>query len=400
MYTWQPMVKRSRNENSESNGGLQGDIEWYAEKAGEEPLLERQEESQSAETIIRGNEAYARLAGQLECDYLLRKHLFPRPPHITTEEMHAFWQQCIDALRLQKKIRMRRATTTGIKNIDKENRLGEMIDLRKLVIDHISRLPKPPTELGDIRNAEKTRSRFVRANMRLVLERAKKYRGRGLSYQDLIQEAHVGLMRAIETFDPTMGYKFCTYAEWWIKHCIEVALRNQRSTIRIPLHQQHLITQFRQREAAALCCESGAQFSDIAKKMIVQEKKSEKGRPMTEKEEKNLKAALAVQGSPTLHSGGGADDSEFGLDEVLIDPHAKDLLSRSNLDDVDPLPYLMALRLREQKVLDLRFGLTNGETCSLRAIARVLRVSKERVRQIQNRALGKLRKSMGADGDE
>jgi RNA polymerase primary sigma factor len=242
----------------------------------------------------------------------------------------------------------------------------------------------PPGRRPDLeqaaRDGQAAYDHLVKANSRLVIAMAKRYRGQGVPFLDLIQEGNVGLMRAADKFDHTRGYKFSTYATWWIRQAITRALANQGRTIRVPVH---LSDRIRKLFAIAQALEQdlGRQPTpaEIAERMGVPEAKV---RQMLRVARRNLSLEKPV---------GEDQDSELGHfieDSLTPDPletASRDLL-KTDLDDL-----LLCLTAREARILRLRYGLDNGRPLTLKEVGRKFQLTRERIRQIEQEALLKLR---------
>lgn len=229
------------------------------------------------------------------------------------------------------------------------------------------------------------RDRMVRANLRLVVNIARSYTGKGLALQDLIEEGNLGLLRAVEGFDPTMNTRFSTYASYWIKQSIKRALVNTAKTIRVPAYMVELLAKWR-RATAILHDELGRPPTqeEIAKVLELPKKKLN-----------IIKKAIRVyQSNPQ------AEQSENGwsLDEMIMDSNTKspdtEMLEADDLTQVKEL--LTKMDPREATVLRMRFGLDEEEPKTLKEIGESLGLTRERVRQIESEALEKLSTSMGA----
>lgn len=230
-------------------------------------------------------------------------------------------------------------------------------------------------EQGDVR----ARDRMVRANLRLVVNIARGYTGKGLGLQDLIEEGNLGLLRAVEGFDPTMGTRFSTYASYWIKQSIKRALINSAKTIRIPAYMVELLSKWR-RASARLCEELGRTPTpeEVARVLGLAKKKL----PI-------IKKAIRIYNSTPQ-----TDQAETGwsLGEIIMDERMKspedELVEHDVLGHV--LSMLGTMDQREATVLKMRFGLDDMEPHTLKEIGERLGLTRERVRQIETEALGKL----------
>ncbi len=259
----------------------------------------------------------------------------------------------------------------------------------KLYLREISKTPlltiEEEVQLAErIKNGdEKARAHMIRANLRLVVKIAQDYANYGLPVTDLISEGNIGLMKAVERFDPEKGGKLSTYAAWWIKQSIKRALANQSKTIRLPVHMVDKIAKMR-RISSMLAEALGREPTD-------EELADEVGLP-------RRKLAMLKQASqrPTSLDApiNDGESTEFG--EIISDERAEnplDMLADKNLHgEIDGL--LSVLDDRERRIIDERFGLNGKKPLTLEEVGREFGVTRERIRQLQNSALTKMRKAL------
>ena len=259
----------------------------------------------------------------------------------------------------------------------------------KIYLREIGKTPlltrEEEVELADrIKNGDKeARAHMIKANLRLVVKIAQDYANYGLPLLDLISEGNIGLMKAVERFDPNKGGKLSTYAAWWSKQSIKRALANQSKTIRLPVHMVDKISKMR-RVAMVLSEELGREPTD---EELSEEIGIDRGKLA------QLKAA--AQRPASLDAPIGEDDgTQFG--EIIGDEKAQtplELLSHKNMHmQLDDL--LDVLDERERKIVDARFGLGGQKPKTLEEVGQEFGVTRERIRQLQNIALKKLRRAL------
>ncbi|MFA5145996.1 MAG: RNA polymerase sigma factor RpoD/SigA [Candidatus Omnitrophota bacterium] len=260
------------------------------------------------------------------------------------------------------------------------------MDAIRLYLKDIKKLPLlTPEEEIDLANRIKkgdkaARAKMIQSNLRLVINIAKKYSNLGVSMLDLIEEGNLGLMKAVEKFNPKKGYRFSTYAAWWIRQYISRAIANQGKTVRMPVYIIELLMRFKKAtDQLTVTFKRKPKVSEIAKKMRLPMKRARQLSKM-------------ATGISSLNTPIGEDSStEFldliedesivsavdGLSNFLMQERIKDLLDK--------------MSKREKRILVLRFGLKDGVPKTLRDTAKYFGITRERVRQIENAAMKKMR---------
>ena len=280
-----------------------------------------------------------------------------------------------------------------INEFDREKELYEQLynevsvdDTVKMYLKDIGRIPllTPEEELQLAKDMadgdERAKRKLSEANLRLVVSIAKKYMGRGMLFLDLIQEGNLGLMKAVEKFDYNKGFKFSTYATWWIRQAITRAIADQARTIRIPVHMVETINK-EVRISRRLLQELGREPTpeEIAKEMGIDEEK--------------VREILKIAQDPVSLETPIGEEEDSHLSDFIEDDQGK-----SPSDTVDSLALknqlgelLNSLTPREEKVLRLRYGLDDGRPRTLEEVGKEFNVTRERIRQIEAKALRKLR---------
>ncbi|MDD5428564.1 MAG: RNA polymerase sigma factor RpoD/SigA [Candidatus Omnitrophica bacterium] len=263
------------------------------------------------------------------------------------------------------------------------------MDAIRLYLKDIKKLPllTPEEEISlanKIKRGDKAaRAKMIQSNLRLVINIAKKYSHLGVSMLDLIEEGNMGLMKAVEKFNPKKGYRFSTYAAWWIRQYISRAIANQGKTVRMPVYIIELLMRFKKvQEHLTNSMKRKPRLNEIAKRM---------GLPMKRAKELHK----MVSGTSSLNAPVGDEGSTEFLDLIEDENIVSAVDELSNFLTQERINLLLGkMSKREQKILSLRFGLKDGVSHTLRDTAKHFGITRERVRQIESVAMRKMREMM------
>ena len=263
------------------------------------------------------------------------------------------------------------------------------MDAIRLYLKDIKHIPllTAEEELDIARKIKKgdkaARHKMIQSNLRLVINIAKKYSHLGVSMLDLIEEGNLGLMKAVEKFNPKRGYRFSTYAAWWIRQYISRAIANQGKTVRVPVYIIELMMRFKKiSEHLSGMGKRKPKLSDIAKRMKVPMKRAKQLHKMT-------------SGISSLNAPVGEEGATEFMDLIEDDKMTSAIDGLANFLTHERIKILLdKISKRERKILDLRFGLKDGISHTLRDTAKSFGITRERVRQIEVAAMKKMREMM------
>jgi RNA polymerase primary sigma factor len=332
-------------------GGTEDTVHTYLKDIGQWSLLSAEQEVEIARQIQEGNDAARLLAGHELAEAHERGMAVAEPQPVRYDVRDA--------------------------DEDADEEVSGVAPLEPRLLSNLERTRcRRQVEMG-----EEAKEKLIKANLRLVVSIAKRYRNRGLPFLDLIQEGNLGLMRAVDKFDHTKGFKFSTYATWWIRQAITRAIADQARTIRIPVHMVETINKvvWAQRQL----------LQELGREPTVEEVAHRVEFPI-----ERVREIQRINQDPVSLEQPVGEEDDFSLSDMIEDRAAvdpDDAATRAMLVQVVK-EALGHLSLREQDVMRLRFGLDDGKIRTLEEVGNEFGVTRERVRQIESKTLAKLRR--------